>query len=150
MRRASAEAGLLAEVNEAASAKVRELQTPPRVEAALLSAFRNQRRQAVLSRTMQWLSAGAAAAVLVFAFWTSWGRPKDMTSPAPRKDVATESKQPLDARAQSLSQADETQPAELVVASAGNDATYSMSDFVPVPFTDEIGPEIPGWSCAFS
>jgi hypothetical protein len=138
------EAGLLAEVNEAASAKVRELQTPPRVEAALLSAFRNQRRQAVLSRTMQWLSAGAAAAVLVFAFWTSWGRPKDMTSPAPRKDVATESKQPLDARAQSLSQADETQPAELVVASAGNDATYSMSDFVPVPFTDEIGPEDSG------
>ena len=56
------EAGLLAEVTEAAGAKVRELQTPPRVEAALLSAFRNQRRQAIMSRTMQWVSAGAAAA----------------------------------------------------------------------------------------
>jgi hypothetical protein len=139
------EAGLLAEITEAAGAKVRELQTPPRVEAALLSAFRNQRRKAVLSRSMQWASAGAAAAVLAFVFWTSSGRSKDMTSPAPRKDVATESKQPLDARAQDLSEAnDGTQPTELVVANAGNDESYSMADFVPVPFTDEIGPEDSG------
>jgi hypothetical protein len=135
------EAGLLAEVTEASGAKVREFQTPPRVEAALLSAFRNQRRQAIMSRTMQWVSAGAAAAVLALVLWTSSGRSKDMTSPAPRKDVATESKQPLDASAQGLSQAnDGTQGTELVVANAGNDETYSMADFVPVPFSDEIGP----------
>jgi hypothetical protein len=59
--------------------------------------------------------------------------------------VATESKQPLDAKAQDLPEAnDGTQPTEQVVASAGNDESYSMADFVPVPFTDEIGPEDSG------
>ncbi len=140
-----AEAGLLAEVTEAANASVRELQAPPYVEAALRSAFRNQRRQAIFSRTMQWVSAGAAAAVLAFVLWTYSGPSKDVTSPAPRKDVSSQSKQPLDAKTQDSSEPnDGTQETELVVSKAGNDETYSMADFVPVPFTDEIGPEDSG------
>jgi hypothetical protein len=136
------EARMLAEVTEAVGASVRDQQTPPEVEAAVLMAFRNNRRQPILSRTMQWASAGAAAAVLAFVLWTFSGPSKGITSPGPGtgKGVSTQTKEPLDARALSSQPNDVTQGTELVVASAGNDESYSMADFVPVPFSDEIGP----------
>src|SRR5438270_115856 len=67
------EAGALAEITEAAAGSLRELQTPPNVEAALLSAFRNQRwrRWTPLWRTFEWAAAGAAVAMLGTILWIS-------------------------------------------------------------------------------
>ena len=140
-----AEAGLLAEVTEAAASSTREQETPPNVEAALLSAFRSQRRRTIWWRTMEWATAGAAAAMLVAVLWTSSSRPKVQPSPAPRKDVSSQSKGPLDASEQPSSQPDEAaQGTEPEVSNAASGGTYSVSDFVPVPFADRIGPEDPG------
>src|ERR1700694_1048282 len=60
------EAGLLAEVTEAAAGSVRDQQAPPNVEAALLSSFRNHRRRrhTTLWRTFEWAAAGTAGAML--------------------------------------------------------------------------------------
>jgi hypothetical protein len=140
-----AEAGLLAEVTEAAASSTREQQTPPSVEAALLSGFRSQRRRTIWWRTMEWATAGAAAAMLAAVLWTSSSRPKVQLSPAPRKDVSSQSKGPLDASEHPSSQPDEAaQGTEPEVLNAASGGTYSVSDFVPVPFADRIGPEDPG------
>src|ERR1700687_3566529 len=79
------EASVLAEVTEAASASVRELQAPPSLEAALLSAFRHQRgrRHTKLWRAFEWAAAGAAAAMLAAVLWTSSTRSRVQPSPAP-------------------------------------------------------------------
>jgi hypothetical protein len=141
------EAGTLAEVTEAAAASARELRAPPGLEAAVLSAFRNQRwrRHATLWRAFEWAAAGAAAAMLVAVLWTSSTRSKVQPSPVPRKDVSSQSKLPLDAQGPASSQPDETGQATELEASTGDAGeTYSVSDFVPVPFTDGMGPEDPG------
>ena len=141
------EAGLLAEVTEAAAGTMRELQTPPNVEATLLSAFRNQRyrRRSTLWRTFEWATAGAAVAMLAAIWWTSSTRSKVQPSPAPRKDVSSQSKEPLDAKGPASSQGDKTAPrTENDGSDAGTTGTYSLADFVPVPFADRIGPEDPG------
>jgi hypothetical protein len=141
------EAGVLAEVTEAAGGSIHDLQAPPNVEATLLSAFRNQRyrRRSTLWRTFEWATAGAAVAMLAAIWWTSSTRSKVQPSPAPRKDVSSQSKEPLDAVGPASSQTDETAPAtEIEVSNLGITGTYSLSDFVPVPFADRIGPEDPG------
>jgi anti-sigma factor RsiW len=141
------EAGLLAEVTEAAAGSVRDQQAPPNVEAALLSSFRNQRRRryTTLWRTFEWAAAGAAAAMLAAILWTSSTHSKVQPSPSPRKDVSSQSKEPLDASALGLSQSGEAaQETELEASNGDTGETYSVSDFVPVPFTDGIGPEDPG------
>jgi hypothetical protein len=140
-----AEAGALAEVTEAVAGSVREQQTPPNVEAALLSAFRSQRRRTIGWRTFQWAAAGAAAAMLAVVLWTSSGPSKGQLSPAPRKDVSSQSKEPLDASGLAASQPGEAaQGTELEASNADTGGTYSVSDFVPVPFTEGIGPEDSG------
>jgi hypothetical protein len=141
------EAGVLAEVTEAAAGSIHDLQAPPSVEATLLSAFRNQRyrRRSTLWRTFEWATAGAAVAMLATIWWTSSTRSKVQPSPAPRKDVSSQSKEPLDATAPVTSHPDETAPAtEIEVSNAGATGTYSVADFVPLPFADRIGPEDPG------
>jgi hypothetical protein len=141
------EAGVLAEVTEAAAASVRELQAPVGLEAAVLSAFRNQRsrRHATLWRTFEWAAAGAAAAMLAAVLWMSSTRSKVQPSPLPSKDVSSQSKQPLNAEGPASSQPDEAaQGTELEASTGDAGETYSMSDFVPVPFTDAMGPEDPG------
>jgi hypothetical protein len=141
------EAGVLAEVTEAAAGSIREQQAPPNVEGALLSAFRNQRwrRHTPMWRTFEWAAAGAAAALLAAVLWTSSTRSKVQPSPAPRKDVSSQSKEPLDASGAASSQPDEaSQGTELVASNGDTGETYSLSDFVPVPFTDGIGLEDPG------
>jgi len=140
-----AEANVLAEVTEAAAGSVCELQTPPKIEAVLLSAFREKRRYTTLWRTFEWAAAGAAAAMLVAVLWISSTRGKVQPSPAPRKSVSSQSKGPLDATGPALSQPDESPQGNEAEASNGDSGgTYSVSDFVPVPFTDGIGPEDPG------
>jgi hypothetical protein len=139
------EAGILAETTAAAGQADREQQTPPAVEALLLAAFRSQRRRVVMWRTIQWASTGAVAAMLALVLWNFSAPPKGLTSPAPKKDVSTQSKEPLDAKAVDASEpSDGAQGAEVVVADAGNAGAYSMADFVPVPYSDEIGPEDSG------
>ena len=141
------EAGVLADLTEGAAASVRELQAPAELEPALLSAFRNQRwrRHAPLWRAFEWAAAGAAAAMLAAVLWTSSNRSKVQPLPSPKKDVSSQSKQPVDAQGPASSQLDETAQGAEVEASTGDAAeTYAMSDFVPVPFTDGIGPEDPG------
>jgi hypothetical protein len=141
------EAAVLAEVTEAASGSIHDLQAPSNVEATLLSAFRNQRwgRDTVVRRTFAWAAAGAAVATLAAALWISSTRSEVQPSPAPRKDVSSQSNEPLDATAPASSQPDETAPGtELEVSNAAATGTYSLADFVPVPFADRIGPEDPG------
>ena len=141
------EAGVLAEVTQAAATSVRELQAPADLEPALLSVFRNQRwrRHVTLWRTFEWLAAGAAAAMLAVVLWTSSYRSKVQPSPAPKKDVSSQSKQPVDAQGTGTSQTSDTaQGAGAEVTTAEAEETYAMSDFVPVPFTDGINPDDPG------
>jgi len=141
------EAGLLAEVTEAAAGSLHDVQAPPNVEAALLSAFRNQRyhRRSTLWRTFEWATAGAAVALLAAIWWTSSTRSKVQPPSAPRKDVSSQSREPLDATGPASSQVDKTAPGtENDVSDAGSTGMYSLADFVPVPFADRIGPEDPG------
>jgi hypothetical protein len=140
-----AEAGSLAEATEAAGWSAREQQAPPNVEAALLSAFRNQRRRTIWWRTFEWAVTGAAAAMLAVMLWNSSAPSKGQPSTAPRKDVSSPSKQPLDATGPEISQPGEpSRGTEQEVPSAPASGTFSVSDFVPVPFADRIGPEDPG------
>jgi hypothetical protein len=141
------EAGVLAEVTEAAAGSVHDLQAPPSVEATLLSAFRNQRRgrHSVTWRTFAWAATGAAVATLAAVLWISSTRSEVQPSPEPRKDVSSQSNEPLDAAGPVSSQTNETAPGtELEVSNAGATGTYSVADFVPVPFADRIGPDDPG------
>jgi hypothetical protein len=140
-----AEASVLAEVTEAAAGSVREQQTPPRVEAALLSAFRSQRRRTIWWRTFEWAAAGAAAATLAAMLWTSSVPSKGQPSTAPKKDVSSQAKEPLDAIGPESTQPDKAvKGAEDGSSNAATGGTYSLADFVPVPFTDGIGPGDPG------
>jgi hypothetical protein len=141
------EAAVLAEITETAAGSVRGQQTPPNVEAALLSAFRNQRRgrHATLWRGLEWAATVAAAAMLAGILWTSSNHSKVQSTPTPRKGVLSQSKEPLDASGLGSSEAGEADQAiELEASNGDTEGTYSMSDFVPVPFTDGIEPEDPG------
>ncbi len=145
------EAIALAEATEAASRRAQQQQTPPRVEAALLSEFRSHRRSVSWRRTLEWSSMGAAAAVLLVVLWTVGLRSKGPSQPAPRKDVSSQSTAPLDAQAPvSLPAHDGAQAPESAgrnvadAVDAPSGATYAASDFVPVPFTGAIAPDDPG------
>src|SRR5712664_3120119 len=67
------EAGVLAEITETTAGSVREEQAPPHVEAARLSALRNQssRQRVTLWRGFEWAAAVVAAALLAVILWTS-------------------------------------------------------------------------------
>ena len=141
------EAGVLAEVTQAVAASVRELGAPEDLEPVLRSIFRNQRwrRHVTLWRTFEWAAAGAAAAVLVMVLWMSSNRPKVQPSPAPKKDVSSQSRRPLDAQGPVVARPNETaEQSEPEVTTADAGEAYAMSDFVPVPFTDGISPDDAG------
>ncbi len=139
-----ADAAALADATESAGKIAREAEMPPRVEAALLVAFRNHHRRASWRRSLEWASVGAAAAVLLVFLWTASGRSKGQTSTPARNDVSSESGMPLQAKVPAAPKQDEVPPA----ASAGEDApaseSYVASDFVPVPFTGAITADDPG------
>jgi hypothetical protein len=140
-----AEAGLLAEVTETVAGGVREEQAPPRVEAALLSAFRGHHRHASWRRRFEWVTAGAVAATLLVFAWNFGTRNREQSSPAPRKDVSSQSKAPLDAGGPALVQPVEgAEAASVEVASTSTSEPYAASDFVPVPFSEGISPEDAG------
>lgn len=140
-----AEAGVLAEVTEAAAGSARYQQTPPSVETALLAAFRSQRRRTIWWRAFEWASVGAAVATLAAMLWTSSVPSKGQPSTAPRNDVSSSSKGSLDATGPVTSLPGEaSRGTEPEVSNAPTSGTFSVSDFVPVPFADRIGPEDPG------
>jgi hypothetical protein len=140
-----ADAAALAEASEMMGKSARGEQTPPRVEASLVAAFRNHHRRASWRRTLEWASVGAAAAVLLVFLWTVSGRSKGPSVPAQRKDVSSESGMPLEAKVPATLKQNEAGP---VADTAGADApvsgTYAASDFVPVPFTGAITADDPG------
>jgi hypothetical protein len=137
-----AEAGALAEATETAGKSLRELQAPPSVETAVMAAFRTHHRHAAWRRRFEWAAMGAAAALVLFFLWTTTGPSKGQSSPSPRKDVSSQSNEPLDAQATVPSQPDEIVPtAETEEANAVIGENLAGEDFVPLPFADEIGPE---------
>jgi hypothetical protein len=140
-----ADAAALAEVSETAGRNSREEQTPPRVEAALLTVFRNQHRRASWRRTLEWAGLGAAAAVLLAFLWTASGRSKGQAPAVPRKDVSSQSGAPQEAKSPATSEMDKATPAEAAISgdAPASDA-YAASDFVPVPFTGAITADDPG------
>jgi hypothetical protein len=140
-----ADATALADYSEMMGKSAREEQTPLHVEAALLAAYRNHHSRASRRRTLEWASVGAAAAVLVVFLWTVSGRSKGQSSPAPRKDVSSQSGMPLEAKTSATSNQDKAEPvAAAIVADAPVSETYVASDFVPVPFTGAITADDPG------
>jgi hypothetical protein len=77
--------------------------------------------------------------------WISSTRSEVQPSPAPKKDVSSRSREPLDATGPASSKLDEAAPGtELEVSNIGTAGMYSVADFVPVPFADRMGPEDPG------
>jgi hypothetical protein len=140
-----ADATALAEASEMMGKSAREEQTPPRVEALLVAAFRNHHHRASWRRTLEWASVGAAAAVLLVFLWTAGGRSKAPSSPAPRKDASSQSGMPQEAKAPASPTLNEaTLVADAEVSDASVSGTYAASDFVPVPFTGAITPDDPG------
>ncbi len=150
-----ADAAALAEASEAVALSARHEETPLAVEGMLVAAYRNHHRRAAWRRSVEWASVGAAAAVLLIFLWTASGRSKgQLSTPAPRKDVSTQPAVPLDAKAPAVTNQDEAAPADEADAAEATDAdanavapenaTYTPSDFVPVPYTAAITPDDPG------
>lgn len=142
-----ADAAALAETTEALGKSAQAEGAPAHVEASLVVAFRNHHQRVSWRRSWEWAAVGAAAAVLLIFLWTAAGRPKGPSiSPAPKKDVASETREPQEAKAPV---APEPQPVSAPLAEVSGEEqaasqTYTASDFVPVPFTGAISADDPG------
>jgi len=140
-----AEAGGLAEATEAAGKGLRELQTPPSVEATVMAAFRRHHRQVASRRLFGWAAVGAAAALSLVFLWTTMGPSTGQSSPSPRKDVSSQSSQPIDAQAAVPSPSIEFTPvAEIDDADMVTPDETAQEDFIPLATADEVDPEDPG------
>ena len=136
------EATALAEASEAAGRSFREEQAPPRVETAVLAAFRNHHRGAARRKTFEWVAIGAVAAIMLIFVWNVAGPTRGQSSPAPKKDVSSHSNRPLDAQGPAPSQpAEDASVAEAEDMKAATGETLAAENFVRLPFADEIGPE---------
>jgi hypothetical protein len=83
--------------------------------------------------------------MLLVVLWTSGSRTKVQLSPVQRKDVSSQSKTSIDTAVPKSSEpAGVTENTETQVANGSTSETYEVADFVPVPFTDTMGPEDPG------
>jgi hypothetical protein len=140
-----AQARLLAEATELARSRAQELGASPRVEAALLTAFRNRRRRATWWRKLEWATAAAAAVALAGFFWVAQFRSKGPTAPTPGNGVSSQPRGPQDALGPDLSSPgnQDTAPETNVVRVAASGA-YEAGDFVLLPFAGGIEPEDAG------
>jgi hypothetical protein len=139
------EAGMLAEVTAAAAESARAHEAPPAVEAALVSAFRAQHRRMSWRRRLEWATVGSVAAIVLIFVWTFPTRSKEQNPTAPRGNVSSQSKAPLDASVTAV--APVTEPAVATTADASeafNNLANDASGFVPVPYTGGIAAEDPG------
>jgi hypothetical protein len=140
-----AQARLLAEATELAARGAQEYRASPRVDAALLTAFRSRHRRATWWRTLEWATAAAAAVALAGFFWIAPYRSKQPTAPAPGRGVSSQPRGPQYASGPDLPSPD-SQDSELetnvvrVAASGG----YAAGDFVLLPFAGGIEPEDAG------
>ena len=140
-----ADATSLAEASQVMVMVARGEQTPAHVEKVLLEAFRSHHRRNSWRRTLEWVSVGAAAAVLLIFLWTGSGRPKGQSTPPAQKNVSSQSGMPLDAKAPATPKQDEVTPGvAAIVADASASESYAASDFVPVPFAGAITADDPG------
>ena len=139
-----ADAADLAEATEAAGRIAPRSADAGSRGGGLLAAYRNHHRRASWRRSVEWASVGAAAAVLLIFLWTVRPFQGQSSTPAPRKDVTSQSGRPLEAGSW-------THQAECGGAGRGGDVadvpaseSYVASDFVPVPFTGAIAADDPG------
>jgi hypothetical protein len=140
-----AQARLLAEATELAASRTQEHRASPRVEAALLTAFRRGRRRATWWRTLEWATAAGAAVALAGFFWVASYRSKEPTAPMPGRGVSAQPRGPQDASAPDLSSPgnQDSAPETNVVRVAASGA-YEAGDFVLLPFAGGIEPEDAG------
>lgn len=140
-----ADAAALVEASETIAKIVQGMQTPAHVETSLRVAFRSHHRRVTWRRALEWVSVGASAAILLIFLWAANGRSRGQAPSVPKKDVSSRSGMPLDAKESAASKQGEVSPAaDVTVADASGSASYSPSDFVPVPFTGTITPDDPG------
>ena len=142
-----ADATALAEASESIAERMRGRETPPHVEAALLTAFRSHHRRISWQRKLEWASFGAAAAVLLLFVWLGNGKQKAQSIPAPHKDVAAQSVMPAQAEvAPPSSRAGMATSVDANGAESGSsqNEAFLASDFVPVPYTSAIVADDPG------
>lgn len=140
-----AQARLLAEATELAVSRAPEHGASPRVEAALLTAFRNRRRRVTWWRRLEWATATAAAVGLAGFFWVAPYRSKEPTAPAPGRGVSSQSRGPQDASGPDLSSpGDQNSAAETNVVRLAASGAYEAGDFVLLPFAGGIEPEDAG------
>jgi hypothetical protein len=148
------EAKLLAELTEAAADNAAKEESPPSVEAALLSEFRKYQQRANWRHRYEWIAAGAIAATVLFLVWSYAGRERDRSVSPAHKDISSQSKAPLDAAIPAMSQPEQVtnKPEQATnkearkadVAEKLDSGSNVSGDFVPVPFTDGIAPDDPG------
>jgi anti-sigma factor RsiW len=101
-----AQARMLAEATELAANCAPEHRASPRVEAVLLTAFRNRRRRTTWWRTLEWATATAAAVALAGFFWIAPYRAKLPTAPTPGRGVSSQPRGPQYASGPDLSSPD--------------------------------------------
>ena len=139
-RERMAEASVLAAATVTASTNAYGQQAPPSVETAVLAAFRKYHRRAGWRRTFEWAAVGAVAAMALVFVWTVAGRSKGQLSPAPGKNVSSQSREPLDARDAGPLQPEKAVPAtETEEAGAVTGETVAAENFVLLPDADQVG-----------
>jgi hypothetical protein len=136
----------VAEMSQMAGESVREEQAPPRVEAVLLAAFREDQRRAFWRHTFEWVGVGAAAAVLLAFLWTTIGGSKQQQTPVQKKDTVSQPGVPLDARISPVQRPNTVAEGGSTLSSAVSERSesYAASDFVPVPFAAAVTADDPG------
>jgi hypothetical protein len=142
-----ADATILAEASEALGENNRREQAPSRIEAALLAAFRSHHQRKSWQRTLEWMSVGAAAAVLILFLWLGNGKQKAQPGPAARKDISSQSVLPVQAEVSGPLKLDGKTAVPATQTAAADTSTsepYVASDFVPVPYTGAIVADDPG------
>jgi hypothetical protein len=148
-----ADAVALADATVTAGGMVQDMQTPQRVEDAVLAAFRGHHRRAAWLQTFEWATLATAAAMLLMFVWTSGSRSKGPLQPSPRRNVSSQSAGSVDAKVSmptvpsasgQIDSDDSTQGAEVEIADTSTSDAFVASDFVPVPFTAGIAADDPG------
>jgi len=140
-----AEARLLAEATELAASGNKELRASPRVETALLTAFRSRRRRQAWWRGLEWATATAAAVALTALFLVTPYRLKAPVAPSPGRGVSSQPRRPVDASQPALSApGDESTSTEADVMSVSAGGAYEAGDFVVLPLAGGIEPEDAG------
>ena len=139
------EARLLAEATEMAASGDRELQASPRVEAALLTAFRSRQRRQAWWRGLEWATAAAAAVALTALFLVTPYRPQAPVAPTPSRGVSGQPRGLVDASQPGLSApGNETTSSEANVMSVSAGGDYEAGDFVVLPLAGGMEPDDAG------